>query len=91
MADPTGPHAHKMAAGFRIGAAALAAAPILGSCLGALLTGALVGLASAALGAALYALHCTDDSPLFVATWYGAAALLMTGIGAILGARLLRW
>ena len=54
-------------------------------------TGALVGLASAALGAALYALHCTDDSPLFVATWYGAAALLMTGIGAILGARLLRW
>lgn len=54
-------------------------------------TGALVGLASAALGATLYALHCTDDSPLFVATWYGAAAMLMTGVGAILGGRLLRW
>jgi len=54
-------------------------------------TGAMVGLASAALGASLYALHCFDDSPLFVATWYCAAALIMTGIGAILGARLLRW
>ena len=54
-------------------------------------TGAMVGLASAALGATLYALHCFDDSPLFVATWYGAAALIMTGIGAILGARFLRW
>ncbi len=54
-------------------------------------TGAMVGLASAALGASLYALHCFDDSPLFVATWYGAAALLMTGVGAILGARFLRW
>lgn len=54
-------------------------------------TGAIVGLGSAALGASLYALHCTDDSPLFVATWYGAAAILMTGIGAILGGRLLRW
>jgi hypothetical protein len=54
-------------------------------------TGALVGLASAVVGATFYALHCTDDSPLFVATWYGAAALIMTGIGAMLGARLLRW
>jgi len=54
-------------------------------------TGALVGLASAALGATLYALHCTDDSPLFVATWYSAAAMMMTGIGAILGGRVLRW
>jgi hypothetical protein len=54
-------------------------------------TGAMVGLASAALGASLYALHCFDDSPLFVATWYGAAALIMTGLGALLGARLLRW
>jgi hypothetical protein len=54
-------------------------------------TGALIGLGSAALGASLYALHCTDDSPLFVATWYSAAAILMTGVGAILGGRLLRW
>lgn len=54
-------------------------------------TGAVAGLASAALGATLYALHCTDDSPLFVATWYVAAATIMTGIGAILGGRLLRW
>lgn len=52
-------------------------------------TGALVGLASAMLGAMLYALPCTDDSPLFVAIWYSAAAIIVTAIGAILGGRVL--
>ncbi len=32
--------------------------------------GAVAGLAAGGLGAALYALHCTDDSPLFVLVWY---------------------
>ena len=32
--------------------------------------GAIAGLLSAGLAATLYASHCTDDSPLFVATWY---------------------
>jgi hypothetical protein len=53
--------------------------------------GAAAGLFSAAIGASLYALHCTDDSPLFVAAWYGLAACGITAIGAALGARLLRW
>ena len=54
-------------------------------------TGAMAGFASATLGASLYALHCPDDSPLFVMTWYGIAILLVTAIGALLGWKLLRW
>ena len=34
------------------------------------LAGAIGGLLSAGVGATLYASHCADDSPLFVATWY---------------------
>jgi len=53
--------------------------------------GAIAGLAAAAIAATLYALHCTDDSPLFVAVWYGTAALIVTALGAVLGRALLRW
>src|SRR6478752_4693646 len=35
--------------------------------------GAIAGLVSAGLAATLYAAHCSDDSPLFVATWYTLA------------------
>jgi hypothetical protein len=52
--------------------------------------GALAGLLSAGLAATLYAAHCNDDSPLFVATWYTLAAALVTAIGAVAGAKLLR-
>jgi len=55
------------------------------------LAGALAGLLSAGLAATLYAAHCNDDSPLFVATWYTLATVLVTAIGALLGARLLRF
>jgi hypothetical protein len=55
------------------------------------LTGALLGLTSAAGVAAGYALHCPEDSPLFFVLWYGLAILLVTGAGAALGHRLLRW
>jgi hypothetical protein len=55
------------------------------------LAGALAGLLSAGLAATLYAAHCNDDSPLFVATWYTLATALVTAIGALLGARLLRF
>jgi hypothetical protein len=55
------------------------------------LAGATAGLLAGAIGAALYALHCTDDSPLFVATWYGLALLAISGAGAIAGSRWLRW
>ncbi len=53
--------------------------------------GALAGLLSAGLAATLYASHCTDDSPLFVAAWYTVATALVTAIGALAGAKLLRY
>lgn len=53
--------------------------------------GAIAGLFAGALGAGLYAMHCVDDSPLFVAAWYGLALVGMAAAGAALGARLLRW
>ncbi len=53
--------------------------------------GAAVGRLAAAAGAALYALHCFDDSPLFVAAWYSLAVLLVSALGALIGARLLKW
>lgn len=56
-----------------------------------MLLGALAGLMSAGLGAAIYAAHCMDDSPLFVATWYTLAAALVTFIGAMIGRRVLRF
>lgn len=55
------------------------------------LAGALVGLAAAGGVTAGYALHCTEDSPLFFVTWYGLAMLGVTALGASLGRRLLRW
>jgi hypothetical protein len=53
--------------------------------------GAIAGLLSAGLAATLYAAHCTDDSPLFVATWYTLATALVTAIGALAGGKLLRF
>jgi hypothetical protein len=53
--------------------------------------GAIAGLVSAGLAATLYASHCTDDSPLFVAAWYTLATALVTAIGALAGSRVLRF
>jgi len=53
--------------------------------------GALAGLLSAGLAATLYAAHCIDDSPLFVATWYTLATALVTAIGALAGAKWLKY
>jgi hypothetical protein len=53
--------------------------------------GAIAGLLSAGLAATLYASHCTDDSPLFVATWYTIATALVTALGALAGSRVLRY
>jgi hypothetical protein len=55
------------------------------------ISGAIAGLVSAGLAATLYASHCTDDSPLFVATWYTIATALVTAIGALAGSRVLRF
>ena len=55
------------------------------------LSGAIAGLAAGGLAATLYAAHCTDDSPLFVATWYTLAIALLAGLGAIGGRIAARW
>jgi hypothetical protein len=55
------------------------------------MAGAFAGLLSAGLAATLYASHCTDDSPLFVATWYTIGASVTAAIGAAVGARVLRY
>jgi hypothetical protein len=77
----------------------LAAAPLIAALLalrqGApehpALAGAAAGLLAGAIGAACYATHCPDDSPLFVAAWYTLAITFVIGIGALAGSRCLRW
>jgi hypothetical protein len=54
-------------------------------------TGAIAGLLSAGMAATLYASHCSDDSPLFVATWYSIATAVVAAIGALAGSRVLRY
>ena len=53
--------------------------------------GAFAGLLSAGMAATLYAAHCTDDSPMFVATWYSIAIAFVTAIGALVGSRVLKF
>lgn len=56
-----------------------------------MLAGAACGALAAAAAAVIYALHCFDDSPLFVLTWYSLAAIPVIFVGAVAGRRLLRW
>ena len=53
--------------------------------------GAAIGLAAGAVAALVYALACTENSPAFVLIWYSLGIALATGLGALLGPRLLRW
>jgi hypothetical protein len=55
------------------------------------LAGAAAGLLAGGLGSAIYALHCPELAAPFVAVWYTAGVLLTSGLGALLGPRLLRW
>ena len=55
------------------------------------IAGALAGAAAAGVAATLYAANCPDDSPLFVASWYPLATMIVAAIGALAGGRLLRW
>lgn len=71
--------------------AAMLAALKRGAPINPVLAGAVAGIAAGGLAAIFYAAYCTDDSPLFVATWYGLAILLLAGLGAISGRTLLRW
>jgi hypothetical protein len=55
------------------------------------MAGAVAGLLAGGLGAVLYAIHCPDDSPLFVGLWYVPAIALVVLAGAAAGSRALRW
>lgn len=55
------------------------------------LAGACAGLASAAAGAMVYALHCPEMQAPFLAVWYMLGMLIPTAVGAVVGAKLLRW
>jgi hypothetical protein len=53
--------------------------------------GAAVGLAAGAIGATIYALHCSETSAGFVLVWYSVGLALCSGLGAVLGPRVFRW
>jgi hypothetical protein len=55
------------------------------------IAGAVAGLVASGIAATLYASHCTDDSPLFVATWYSLAIGVVALVGYVVGSRVLRW
>jgi hypothetical protein len=55
------------------------------------LSGALAGLLAGGAAAVIYSVHCTEDSPLFYTVWYGLGIAIAAGIGALVGARILRW
>jgi hypothetical protein len=55
------------------------------------LTGAVAGLAASGIAATFYAANCTDDSPLFMVTWYTIATLIVAAGGYLIGRRWLRW
>lgn len=55
------------------------------------LTGAAGGLLAGGAAAAVYSLHCTEDNPMFYAVWYVLAIAGVALVGAVVGARVLRW
>ena len=55
------------------------------------LAGAVAGLLAGGVAGAIYAAHCTDDSPLFVATWYTIAVAGLALVGAAGAHRFARW
>jgi len=55
------------------------------------LAGAMAGLAAGGIAATFYATNCADDSPLFVATWFSLATLIVAASGYLMGRRLLAW
>ena len=52
---------------------------------------AVAGLIASDIAATLCASNCTDDSPLFVATWYLIAIGIVVLAGDVAGSRCLRW
>jgi hypothetical protein len=54
-------------------------------------SGAAAGLLSGAVAATVYALACTESAAAFILVWYSLGIALATGLGALLGPKLLRW
>lgn len=54
-------------------------------------SGAALGAVSGGIGAMVYAMYCPVDSVAWVVTWYSVAIALCAVLGAVAGARLLRW
>lgn len=55
------------------------------------MAGFAIGLAAGGLGATVYGLHCTESTAAFLVTWYVLGMAAVGAVGALLGARLLRW
>ena len=55
------------------------------------LAGAVAGVLAGGIAATFYAAQCTDDSPLFVATWYTIAIAGLAIVGAVGAHRFARW
>jgi hypothetical protein len=55
------------------------------------LAGAAAGLLAGAAGASVFALHCREFAPPFVAAWYLLGIAVPVAAGALAGPRLLRW
>jgi hypothetical protein len=53
--------------------------------------GAVAGVAAGGIAATIYAAHCPDDSPLFVASWYTIAIGIVSLCGFLAGRRWLAW
>ena len=56
-----------------------------------MLTGVVAGLFAGGVAAAIYAAHCPDDSPLFVALWYSLGIAIVALVGGLVGRLALRW
>ena len=74
--------------------------PVLGALLWALrqlaptrpaLAGAVAGMLAGSLAASIYSLYCTETSLTFFAVWYAGGIALVSGVGTVLGLRVLRW
>jgi len=55
------------------------------------LAGVVAGLFAGGVAAAIYAAHCPDDSPLFVALWYSLGIAIVALAGGLAGRLALRW
>lgn len=49
------------------------------------------GLAGAAWGALIFAVHCPSDDPLYISVWYVVSCGLSAGLGRLLLSRIGRW